>query len=136
MAELTKHVKPWQHLQLPLRKVCLVAEQGLGCAMQDWQDAKPNQTAVPFKNEYFVRGTRSPILKQNVGMFRLKNGVQVHFQSFGIFNLTLWDDVMTKFMPLSKNDTIFVGRYFPLRPAQIWWLLACNGSTALCLDLP
>ena len=70
MAELTKHVKPWQHLQLPLRKVCLVAEQGLGCAMQDWQDAKPNQTAVPFKNEYFVRGTRSPILKQNVGMFR------------------------------------------------------------------
>lgn len=77
-----------------------------------------------------------PILKQNVGMFRLKNGVQVHFQSFGIFNLTLWDDVMTKFMPLSKNDTIFVGRYFPLRPAQIWWLLACNGSTALCLDLP
>ncbi|CAK0786753.1 hypothetical protein CVIRNUC_009967 [Coccomyxa viridis] len=94
---------------------CLLTDHVTDGYLVDWQDAKPNQTAVPFKDEYFVRGTRSPILKQNVGMFRLKNGVQVHFQSFGIFNLTLWDDVMTKFMPLSKNDTIFVefGAWYP-----------------------
>ena len=82
--------------------------------MQPWEDAKPNQTAVPFEKEYFVRGTRTPILKQTIGMFKLKNGVEVHFQSFGIFNLTLWDDVMTKFLPLSKSDTIFVGEHSSL----------------------
>ena len=99
--------------------------------MQPWEDAKPNQTAVPFEKEFFVRGTRTPILKQTVGMFKLKNGVEVHFQSFGIFNLTLWDDVMTKFLPLSKSDTIFVGEHSPLP-----WLLACDSRTALCAALP
>ena len=83
--------------------------------MQPWEDAKPNQTAVPFEREYLVRGTRTPILKQTIGMFKLMNGVEVHFQSFGIFNLTLWDDVMSKFLPLSKSDTIFVGMHSILR---------------------
>ena len=77
--------------------------------LQPWEEAKPNQTSVPFEKEYFIRDTQSPILKQNVGMFRLKNGVEVHFQSFGIFNVSLWDDMIEKFKPLTKKDILFVG---------------------------
>ena len=136
LAELMKHSNPLQHLATASGEVCLIAHQGDGCSMQGWEDAKPNQTAVPFEKEYYVRGTRLPVFKQNVGMFKLRNGVEVHFQSFGIFNLTLWDDVMTKFMPLSKNDTVFVGEPSPLRPALLWWLRACDSSIALCADRP
>ena len=79
-------------------------------SLQPWEEAYPNQTTVPFKNEYMIRDTETPILKQNVGMFKLKNGVEVHFQSFGIFNISLWDDVMAKFKPLTKKDILFVGK--------------------------
>ena len=35
---------------------------------------------------------------------------QVHFVSFGIFNLELWDDAMAKFLPLTKKDVLYVGK--------------------------
>lgn len=81
-------------------------------SVQAWEDAHPNQTSVLFEKQYMIRDTETPILKQNVGMFKLKNGVEVHFQSFGIFNLSLWDDVMAKFKPLTKKDILFVGKAF------------------------
>ena len=42
-------------------------------------------------------------------MFTLKGGAEIHIQSFGIFNLTLWDDVMAQFQPLTPQDVIYVG---------------------------
>ena len=78
--------------------------------VQPWEEATPNQTTVLFAKQYMIRDTETPILKQNVGMFKLRNGVEVHFQSFGIFNLTLWDDVMAKFRPLTKKDILYVGK--------------------------
>lgn len=102
--------------------------------MQPWEEASPNQTAVPFERKYLIRDTETPILKQNIGMFRLKSGAEIHFQSFGIFNLELWDDVMAKFMPLSKKDIVFVGKSLPratlLRSAlqcMRWQSAACTG---------
>jgi len=84
--------------------------------LQPWEEAQANQTAVPFEKQYYIRDTEQPILKQNVGMFKLRSGAEVHFQSFGIFNLDLWDDVIKKFMPLTKKDIIFVGKYSPYSP--------------------
>ncbi len=91
-----------------------MAEYAQSCAeglsrLQPWEEAKPNQTSVPFEKQYFIRDTEATILKQNVGMFKLRNGVEVHFQSFGSFNMSLWDDMMEKFKPLSKKDILFLG---------------------------
>ena len=38
---------------------------------------------------------------------------QVHFVSFGTFNLELWDDAMAKFLPLTKKDVLYVGKSGP-----------------------
>ena len=90
--------------------ITLKAVPNICSRLQPWEEAKPNQTSVPFEKQYFIRDTETPILKQNVGMFRLRNGVEVHFQSFGIFNVSLWDDMLEKFKPLTKKDILFVGR--------------------------
>ena len=82
--------------------------------MQPWETASPNQTAVPFEKQYTIAETGKPILKQEIGMIRLKNGVEVHFQSFGVFHLDLWDDVMEKFLPLTKRDILYVGEHILL----------------------
>ena len=79
-------------------------------AMQEWEKANSSHTAIPFEREYAVRGEPgASVFKQNIGSFTLQNGAAVHIQSFGMFNMTLWDDVMTQFMPLTPRDIILVG---------------------------
>lgn len=83
---------------------------------QDWDKANSSQTAIPFERQYTLSDEPStPILKQNVGMFTLSSGAEVHIQSFGIFNLTLWDDVFAQFQPLTERDTILVGETIHLQ---------------------
>ncbi len=78
--------------------------------MQDWRDANASQTSVPFEREYMLSDEPTvSILKQNIGMFTLRSGAEVHIQSFGIFNLSLWDDVMAQFQPLTDDDVIYIG---------------------------
>ena len=78
---------------------------------QDWDKANSSQTAIPFERQYTLSDDPNvPILKQNVGMFTLSSGAEVHIQSFGIYNLTLWDDVFAQFEPLTERDTILVGK--------------------------
>ena len=78
--------------------------------MQEWEKANSSQTALPFEREYMVRGEPgASVFKQNIGSFTLGNGAAVHIQSFGMFNMTLWDDVMAQFMPLTPRDIILVG---------------------------
>ena len=78
--------------------------------MQDWSEANATQTSIPFERDYTLSDEpATTILKQNVGMFTLKSGAEIHIQSFGIFNLTLWDDVMASFMPLTEDDIVYVG---------------------------
>ena len=48
-------------------------------AVQSWEDATANQTSVPYEKQYLVRDSEQPILKQNVGMFKLRNGAEVCF---------------------------------------------------------
>lgn len=52
---------------------------------------------------------------QFVGNFSMEGGGEVHVRCFGIFNLTLWDDVMEEFQPLTRNDVIMVnfGAWYP-----------------------
>lgn len=50
-------------------------------AVQSWEDATANQTSVPFERQYMVRDSEQPILKQNIGMFKLRNGAEVSFST-------------------------------------------------------
>ena len=50
-------------------------------AVQSWEDATANQTSVPFEKQYMVRDSEQPILKQNIGMFKLRNGAEVSFST-------------------------------------------------------
>ena len=78
--------------------------------MQGWAEANSSHTAIPYEREYMVRDDPgNTILKQNIGSFTLGNGAAVHIQSFGMFNMTLWDDMMAQFMPLTPRDIILVG---------------------------
>ena len=78
--------------------------------MQDWRDANASQTSIPFERNYTLSDEPdTTILKQNVGRFTLRGGAEIHIQSFGIFNLTLWDDVMAQFEPLTTQDIIYAG---------------------------
>jgi hypothetical protein len=45
---------------------------------------------------------------QFVGNFTMESEGEVHVRCFGIFNLTLWDDVLAEFMPLTQDDVIMV----------------------------
>lgn len=79
--------------------------------VQEWSDTNTSHTDIPFERKYMMRNEPGvDILKQNIGQFTLNNGAAVHIQSFGIFNMTLWDDVMAQFMPLAPNDIILVGK--------------------------
>jgi hypothetical protein len=78
--------------------------------IQEWKDAMPALTSIPFNRSYAIRNEPGSILKQNVGSFTLRNGASVHIRSFGIFNLSLWDDVMAEFAPITKDDIIVVGK--------------------------
>jgi hypothetical protein len=53
----------------------------VAAAVQSWEDATANQTSVPFEKQYMVRDSEQPILKQNVGMFKLRNGAEVRFNT-------------------------------------------------------
>ena len=80
--------------------------------MQDWKDANASHTTIPFERDYTLSDEpTTTILKQNIGMFTLSSGAEVHIQSFGIFNLTLWDDVMAQFQPLTSQDIIYAGEH-------------------------
>ncbi|CAK0787972.1 hypothetical protein CVIRNUC_011194 [Coccomyxa viridis] len=95
---------------------CLLTDQILSGFFVDWENANSSQTAIPFEREYMVRGEPGvSVFKQNIGSFTLGNGAAVHIQSFGMFNMTLWDDVMAQFMPLTPRDIILVefGAWYP-----------------------
>ena len=80
--------------------------------MQNWDQANLSHTAVPFEREYLINhepGTN--IHKQFVGGFLLPNRVPVYLRSFGILNLTLWDDVIAEFLPLTSQDIIIAGEH-------------------------
>ena len=79
--------------------------------LQEWKDATQAHTSIPFNRSYAIRNEPGTILKQNVGSFTLRNGASVHIRSFGIFNLSLWDDVMADFAPVTKDDIIVVGEH-------------------------
>ena len=51
------------------------------------------------------------VYKQFVGGFLLPHRVPVYLRSFGVLNLTLWDDVMGEFMPLTSDDIIIAGEH-------------------------
>ncbi|KAK9916493.1 hypothetical protein WJX75_003317 [Coccomyxa subellipsoidea] len=95
---------------------CLMTPRIVGGFFMDWDKTNSSQTAVPFEKEYTVRDEPNVnIFKQNVGNFSLTNGASVHIRSFGIFNISLWDDVFAEFLPLTENDTIVVefGAWYP-----------------------
>ncbi len=97
-------------LQQPLFSVETRLSINIEIDVQDWSNVNSSHTRIPFKRKYMIRDEEGvDILKQNIGNFTLKNGAEVHIASFGIFNLTLWDDVMAQFAPLTSNDVILVG---------------------------
>lgn len=94
--------------------------------LQDWDKANSSHTPIPYEQRYMVRDEpEGVVLKQNVGMFMLGSGAEVHIQSFGIFNISLWDDVFEQYMPLSDRDIIIVGADMSLSVAC---LLAVPGQ--------
>ena len=60
--------------------------------------------------DYGLRGggPGETVLKQHVGDLILTNGAEIHLRSFGRFNLSLWDDVLDDFQPLTERDYIVV----------------------------
>ena len=67
-------------------------------------------TSIPFERPYTLSDEPdTTIFKQNLGNFTLRNGAEIHIRSFGIFNLTLWDNVMAELAPFSDKDTLIVG---------------------------
>jgi hypothetical protein len=101
---------------------------------QDWDKANSSQTAIPFERQYTLSDEPSvPVLKQNVGMFMLSSGAEVHIQSFGIFNLTLWDDVFAQFEPLTERDTILVGEILHLQLPAVHLSSAGASTGKFCL---
>jgi len=99
-------------------RAALTAEQGSASdqivLLQNWDQANASHVTVPFEREYTIShepGTN--VHKQFVGTFSLQNGVTVSLRSFGILNITLWDDVMAEFLPLTSHDVILVGETNP-----------------------
>ena len=91
--------------------------------MQDWSEATPAHTSIPFDRPYTLSDEpETTIFKQNLGNFTLDSGAEVHIRSFGIFNLSLWDDVMAELAPFSDRDTLIVGAR-PLLPLAAALLL-------------
>lgn len=81
-------------------------------ALQHWDHANESYIHIPFEREYMINETPGHhIYKQFVGGFLLFNSVPVYLRSFGVLNLTLWDDVMGEFMPLTSNDIIIAGEH-------------------------
>ena len=80
--------------------------------MQDWRDANSSQTSIPFERHCMLSDdAATTVLTQNIGMFMLRSGAEIHFQFFGSLNLSLWDDVMAHFEPLTQRDVIYVGKW-------------------------
>lgn len=94
---------------------CILHEDVEDGYLVPWEDATANHTSVPAEKQYMARDSEQPIMKQNIGMFKLRNGAEVHLVSFGIFNLELWDDAMAKFLPMTKKDVLYVefGAWYP-----------------------
>ena len=51
-------------------------------AVQPWEDATANHTSVPAEKQYMARDSEQPIMKQNIGMFKLRNGAEVRFGTY------------------------------------------------------
>ena len=86
----------------------------LACLMHQHQESGSFgpwlESGIPTMGNYTARGHSDDdfIRKLTVGDMRLKNGAQVSLRSFGRWNITLWDDVMTEFGELMPQDVIFV----------------------------
>ncbi|CAL5226961.1 g9846 [Coccomyxa viridis] len=99
--------------------------QSLACILGDhiqsgfltpWEDATSSHIHIPFDREYLIdKKPGHPVYKQYVGGFLLPNHTPVYLRSFGILNLTLWDDIMSEFMPLTSQDVIIAefGAWYP-----------------------
>ena len=84
--------------------------------LQHWDQANESYIHIPFEREYMINETPGHhIYKQFVGGFLLDNRVPFYLRSFGVLNLTLWDDVMGEFMPLTSNDIIIAGEHGAVR---------------------
>lgn len=97
----------------PSRQAYCGAHDDKGVAwLQDWMHANESHIHIPFEREYMINQTPGHhIYKQFVGGFLLPNRMPVYLRSFGVLNLTLWDDVMGEFMPLTSNDIIIAGEH-------------------------
>lgn len=80
--------------------------------LQHWELANASHIHIPFERQYLIdHSPYHPIYKQFVGGFLLPNRTPVYLRSFGVLNLTLWDDVMAEFMPLTSQDVIIAGKH-------------------------
>ncbi len=72
---------------------------------------------VAMARNYTARGIPAPFVipRQYIGQFEMASGAQVYLRAFGRFNLTLWDDVMAEFEPLTERDVIVFnfGAWYP-----------------------
>ncbi len=50
-----------------------------------------------------------------MGEFRLTNGAQVYVRDFGVYNQTLFDDLLSDFAPLRSDDVLLLnwGAWYP-----------------------
>ena len=66
---------------------------------------------------YTARGIAGDFVipRQYIGHFELDTGARVFLRAFGRFNLSLWDDVMAEFQPLTDRDVIVFnfGAWYP-----------------------
>eukprot|EP00884_Botryococcus_braunii_P017926 jgi/Botrbrau1/4817/Bobra.0325s0036.1 len=74
-----------------------------------------DSTTSRISGNFTARGNSRPILKQFVGTSTWRTGASVHIRSFGQFNLTLWDLVMSEFGHLTERDVLMVnfGAWYP-----------------------
>ncbi|CAL8467294.1 g6831 [Coccomyxa elongata] len=95
---------------------CLMTPRIVGGFFMDWDKTNASHISIPFSKEYTLSDEpTTKIFKQNIGNFSLSNGASIHIRSFGIFNISLWDDVFAEFMPLTEKDVILVefGAWYP-----------------------
>ncbi len=54
-------------------------------------------------------------MKQFVGEFLLDSGARVYLRDFGVYNQTLFDDILSDFAPLRATDVLVLnwGAWFP-----------------------
>jgi hypothetical protein len=65
-----------------------------------WMPGLGNYSAPGYPKKY--------VLKQYIGNLYLESGGSIHLRSFGILNISLWDDVLRDFGKLTDQDVLLV----------------------------